>query len=102
MPISATSSIRHWLASLDALEALNPMLIVPSHYSTGPKEMIGTYRDYFTAVQTRVKALAGEGKTVDDINKMVIEELGPRYSHWNDPGRIQRAVDVAFREVTGF
>ncbi len=48
---SPHSTIRHWLTSLDRLEALRPALIVPSHGPTGGAELIAGYRTYFTEVR---------------------------------------------------
>src|SRR5262249_31134905 len=54
-PASASrySTIRHWLSSLDKLEALKPALIVPSHGPTGDAAFISGYRNYLTEVRDR-------------------------------------------------
>lgn len=98
MPLSSTSSVRRWLDALDELEALNPTLIIPSHYSTGTKDMIAVYRDFFTTVQSRVDALATDGKTVEEVEQVLRTELAAKFSSWSDPGRIARTIAVAFRE----
>jgi glyoxylase-like metal-dependent hydrolase (beta-lactamase superfamily II) len=41
------SRVKHWLSSLDRLEALKPKLIVPSHGPTGDVAMIAAYRAHF-------------------------------------------------------
>jgi len=41
------SRVKQWLSSLDALEALKPQLIVPSHGPTGDVAIIAAYRAYF-------------------------------------------------------
>jgi glyoxylase-like metal-dependent hydrolase (beta-lactamase superfamily II) len=41
------SRVQQWLSSLDALEALKPKLIVPSHGPNGDTSMIAAYRAYF-------------------------------------------------------
>lgn len=98
MPISPTSSIRRWLDALDELEALNPTLIIPSHYSTGTKDMIAVYRDFFTTVQSRVDTLAADGKSAQEVETILRTELATKFSSWSDPGRIARSIAVAFRE----
>ena len=98
MPISPTSSIRRWLVALDELEALDPELIIPSHYSTGSSALIGAYRDFFTTVQARVDGLVSEGMAADEVGAALQEELAGSQSGWSDPGRIQASVRVALRE----
>src|SRR5215212_4800698 len=50
---SPSSTVRHWLTSLDALEQLEPKRIVPSHCPMGDTSLIAGYRTYLTNVQSR-------------------------------------------------
>src|SRR6516225_556100 len=51
---SPHSSLRHWLASLDRLDQLKPVIIVPSHGPTGDGTgFITSYRTYLTEVRDR-------------------------------------------------
>ena len=56
-----TATITHWLASLDALEAMKPKQIVPSHGPFGGVEIIEGYRAYLTRIRDR-SAAAQEGR----------------------------------------
>ena len=51
---SPYSSVNNWLANLDRLEALKPVLIVPSHGPTGDVGFISAYRSYLTDVRQRI------------------------------------------------
>src|SRR5262249_33817143 len=60
------SSLRQWLASLDRLEALKPVLIVPSHGPTGDEtSFITGYRAYLTELRDRTAAEKRAGRTID-------------------------------------
>lgn len=93
---SPYSTVRQWLASLDALEKLKPKLLVPSHGPTGDATLISNYRAYLTAVNARTAELKKSGKTVDEAVQIVSDELQSRYS---DRGRLGGAVRAAFTEA---
>src|SRR5262249_20359667 len=63
---SAHSSLRHWLATLDRLEELKPVIIVPSHGPTGDGTgFITGYRAYLTEVRDRTGAQKRTGSRMD-------------------------------------
>ena len=64
--ISPSSSLAHWLTTLDVLEALHPQIVVPSHGPIGDVAFITTYRTYLTTVRDRTAALKSQGRTVDE------------------------------------
>lgn len=57
---SPYSTVRHWLASLEALEKLSPKRLVPSHGPMGDLTLIAGYREYLTTIQSRAAALKKE------------------------------------------
>jgi glyoxylase-like metal-dependent hydrolase (beta-lactamase superfamily II) len=95
---SPESSLKTWLASLDAFDALHPRIIVPSHGPMGDSGFIKNYREYLTFVRTRTTALKGEGKTVEQALEAVAAESMERYP---DAGaRLAGAVRAAYREAS--
>jgi len=69
---SAHSSLRHWLAILDRLEELKPVIIVPSHGPTGDGTgFITGYRAYLTEVRDRTGAQKRAGSSMDQAVETV-------------------------------
>jgi glyoxylase-like metal-dependent hydrolase (beta-lactamase superfamily II) len=91
------SSLRQWLASLDRLEALKPVLIVPSHGPTGDETTFITgYRAYLTEVRDRTAAEKRAGHTIDQAVETVTAALAARFP---DRGRLAGAIKVAYAEA---
>ncbi len=94
---SPYSSLRHWLASLDRLEALKPVLIVPSYGPNGDGvAFISGYRTYLTEVRDRTAAEKHAGKSADQAVETVTAALAPRYP---DKGRLAGAIRAAYKEA---
>jgi len=94
---SPASSVKTWLSSLDAFDALRPRIIVPSHGPMGDAGFIKSYREYLTFVRARTAALKREGKTVEQTVEAVATEAKERYP---DAGaRLVGAVRAAYREA---
>ena len=91
-----TSSLDHWLATLDILAALKPAVIVPAHGPIGDASYIANYRTYLTTVRDRTRALKQQGRTVDEASTIITEELKSKYPNTN---RISGAVKVAYQEA---
>jgi glyoxylase-like metal-dependent hydrolase (beta-lactamase superfamily II) len=92
---SPYSSVRQWLASLDKLEALKPVLIVPSHGPTGDTGFISGYRAYLTDIRDRTAAEKRAGKTEDQAVAAVSAAL-PNYP---DRARLTGAIKAAYGEA---
>jgi glyoxylase-like metal-dependent hydrolase (beta-lactamase superfamily II) len=92
---SPYSSVRQWLASLDKLEALKPVLIVPSHGPTGDAGFISGYRAYLTDIRDRTAAEKRAGKTEDQAVAAVSAAL-PNYP---DRARLTGAIKAAYGEA---
>jgi glyoxylase-like metal-dependent hydrolase (beta-lactamase superfamily II) len=95
--VSSTSSLNHWLASLDKLDALKPRIVVPSHGPIGDAKFMTDYRDYLTTIRTRTAALKKEGKTVEQATEVLTAELKDKYP--SAGGRLAGAVRAAYREA---
>jgi glyoxylase-like metal-dependent hydrolase (beta-lactamase superfamily II) len=94
---SPYSSLRQWLASLDRLEALKPVLIVPSHGPTGDETAFITgYRTYLTEVRDRTAAEKRAGRNVDQVVEAVTAALAARFA---DRGRLAGAIKAAYAEA---
>jgi glyoxylase-like metal-dependent hydrolase (beta-lactamase superfamily II) len=91
----AASTTAHWLATLSALEQLQPARIVPSHGPMGGVELIAGYRTYLTAIQTRTAELKRAGKTVDEAIAIETTEL----TKYPDRTRLAGAIRAAFAEA---
>ena len=96
---SPYSSVRAWLAVLDRLEAMKPKVIVPSHGRLVDAAAIGKYRDYLSAVQSRVRELKQQGRSVDETAQIVQRELQSRFADMAQPSRIAGAARAAFSEA---
>ena len=94
---SPHSSLTHWLASLDQLEALKPAIIVPSHGPTGDGVgFIDGYRKYLTEIRDRTAAEKHAGHSVDEAITAVMAAFGDRAP---DKGRLTGAIKAAYAEA---
>lgn len=93
---SPYSTIRHWLSSLDRLEALKPAVIVPSHGPTGDAAFISGYRNYLIEVRDRTAADKKAGRTADQTTETVTAAMAERFP---DKGRLAGAIKAAYAEA---
>jgi glyoxylase-like metal-dependent hydrolase (beta-lactamase superfamily II) len=94
---SIHSSRRQWLASLDRLEALKPVIIVPSHGPTGDGSVfINGYRSYLVEVRDRTEAEKRAGRNADQTVEAVTAAFGERAP---DKGRLAGAIKAAYAEA---
>ena len=96
---AATSSIGTWLSTLDELDALQPVVVVPSHGGIGDRSLIVKDRDYLKAVQTRVGELKAQGKSADEAAQTVTTEIQAKFPDWATPMRIGAAARAAYAEA---
>lgn len=94
---SPHSSLKHWMGSLDQLEALKPAIIVPSHGPTGEGVgFITGYRTYLTEVRDRTAAEKKAGHSVDETVTAVTAAFGDRAP---DKARLAGAIRAAYAEA---
>ena len=94
---SPHSSLRHWLASLDRLDELKPVIIVPSHGPTGDwTGFITGYRAYLTEVRDRTAAEKRAGRSMDQAVETVTAAFGDRVP---DKARLAGAIKAAYAEA---
>lgn len=92
------SSGSAWLASLDAMERLNPAVVIGAHYPAADASLIGEYRDYLRSLRSRVLELKKQGRSADDAAVQVRNEFAAKYKDWDQPLRIHPAATVFYRE----
>jgi glyoxylase-like metal-dependent hydrolase (beta-lactamase superfamily II) len=92
---SPYSSVHQWLTSLDRLEALKPVLIVPSHGPTGDTGFISGYRAYLTDIRARAAAEKKAGHSADQAVEVISAAL-PSYP---DRARLAGAIKAAYAEA---
>jgi glyoxylase-like metal-dependent hydrolase (beta-lactamase superfamily II) len=93
---SPYSTIKHWMASLDKLDALKPALIVPSHGPTGDAGLIAGYRAYLTEVRNRTATEKKAGRTAEQAVETVSDAMAARFP---DKGRLAGAIRAAYAET---
>lgn len=89
-------TVSHWLQSLDRLDAMKPVHVVPSHGPRGDASIIAGYRTYLTRIRTRAAVLKREGKSQDDAVAMILEEMSGEYP---DRNRLSGAARAAYAEA---
>jgi glyoxylase-like metal-dependent hydrolase (beta-lactamase superfamily II) len=92
-----SATITHWLASLDALEALHPQRIVPSHGPFGGVELIQGYRAYLTRIRARTAELKKAGKSLEETIQVVSGEMRAQYP---DQVRLTSAIRAGYSEAS--
>jgi len=90
------AKISHWLESLDALQAMKPNRIVPSHGPFGGVEIIEGYRAYLTRIRNRTMELRQAGKTQDEAIQIITDEMSAQYP---DKNRLAGAIRAAYAET---
>ena len=93
-----------WLANLAAFEALNPATIVPAHGRIGDASFLTRYRDYLTAVRSRVAAAKRGGASLEAVTASLAEPLANEFADLTPvtgapTGRINAAIQAAFRSA---
>jgi glyoxylase-like metal-dependent hydrolase (beta-lactamase superfamily II) len=94
---SPYSNVRHWLSSLDRLEALKPAIIVPSHGPAGDGSMFASgYRTYLIEVRDRTTTEKKAGRSADQAVETVTTAMADRFP---DKGRLAGAIKAAYAEA---
>jgi glyoxylase-like metal-dependent hydrolase (beta-lactamase superfamily II) len=93
---NSTATIKHWLQSLDKLQAMKPAKIVPSHGPFGSVEIIEGYRTYLTRIRDRAAQLKWNDKSPEETVDMITNEMLAQYP---DRGRLAGAIRAAYAEA---
>jgi glyoxylase-like metal-dependent hydrolase (beta-lactamase superfamily II) len=94
---SPYSNLGHWLESLDRLEKLKPVAIVPSHGPLGDGTVfISGYQSYLTEVRKRTASEKKGGKDLQQATEVVTAAMADRYP---DRARLSGAIKAAYAEA---
>lgn len=97
LAFNARSSLQAWLRSLEEAARLRPARIVPAHGEMGDGTLIDLNRNYLQALQSRVRELKREGKTLDQTAEAATAEFRARYPDWM--GNAGAAARSAYNEA---
>jgi cyclase len=82
-----------WTKTLDSALKLDFDTVIPGHGDVTNKAGLMTYRDNVAKLRTRVSGLVHEGKSQDEIAKVMTDEYkwapGSLQQQWSVPGMIQ-------------
>lgn len=95
---SPYSSVKAWIAALDALAALRPVRIVPSHGEMGDASLIELDRRYLTALQSRVGELKRQGTSAEECADVLTKEMPATFPGWTNAARVGPAAKAAYGE----
>ena len=87
-----------WIDSLRRVEALDFDVLVPGHGPLGNKASVTMFREYLQDLREEVTRYAREGKSVDEIKRLVTL---PRYAAWNPKDWFPLNVEGMYRLVQG-
>ena len=94
---SPYSNVRHWLSSLDRLEALKPAISVPSHGPVGDGSMFASgYRTYLVEVRDRTTTEKKAGRSADQAVEAVTAAMVDRFP---DKRRLAGAIKAGYAEA---
>ncbi len=97
-PVGWEGTYERWIAALDEIVALDPVVVVPGHGPLsgveGPREM----QAYLRYVRAEAKRGFDAGLPALEAARRI--DLGP-YAGWTEPERILFQVERAYRELRG-
>jgi len=87
-------SLAEWTKTLDAvMKGFDFDTVIPGHGPVTNKAGLQTYRNNVEKLQTRVRGLVRQGKSADDIGKVMIAEYGwadkDLHFQWSLPGMMK-------------
>ena len=97
LAFNGRSSLQAWLRSLEESARLRPARIVPAHGEMGDGTLIDLNRNYLQALQSRVRELKREGKTLDQTAEAATAEFRAKYPDWT--GNAGAAARSAYNEA---
>ena len=99
---SPYSDLQVWIDTLEQLELLQPVRIVPSHGAMGDASLIESNRTYLIQIQSRVAELRGQGRSAEEAGETLTTEFQSMYPNWRNgggPNAIARAVAAVYAEA---
>ena len=96
---SAVSSMKAWMAAFDRFDALKPATIVPAHGAVGTGGLVDANRTFMGEIDTRARALKVQGRSIDEVAKIVSSEQIARHPDWPRANGVAAAARASFNEA---
>jgi glyoxylase-like metal-dependent hydrolase (beta-lactamase superfamily II) len=96
---NAGSSVKAWLAALDAFDAMKPRTVVPSHGPVGEGSLVPTHRAIMQTIQARARELKAQGRSADDTAATVQKEMAATRPTWARANGVGGAARAAYAEA---
>ena len=84
------------IASYKLMKSLNPEVVVAGHGQPTTAKIFDEYEGYYTLLMKRVGEMAAQGKSVDEIKKVL---KMPEYADWHGQDRLGVNIDAAWKSV---
>ena len=88
----AIASVTNWLAAIDKVEALQPLIILPNHGDTRDASLIPRERALLVALQARSRELKRQGQSAEEAGKILKPEFERTFPDWTELGPIPKIV----------
>jgi cyclase len=92
-------SIPDTLDAIRMMKALNPEVVIPGHGDPSPAQILADNERYYTLLMDRVRALAQQGKSLDQIKQEL--KIPAEYDSWAGKDRFPNNIEAAYRAVKG-
>ncbi len=92
------SSMKAWLAAFDAFETMRPSVVVPSHGAVGDGTIIAANREIMRGIQSRVRELKAQGRSVDEVATAIQSEFQAMHPDWPRANGLTAAARAAYSE----
>jgi glyoxylase-like metal-dependent hydrolase (beta-lactamase superfamily II) len=96
---TGSTSMQAWLAAFDTFERFRPATIVPAHGEVGDGSLIGVCRRVMQEVQARARELKEQGRSSDDVAKIVRDEQVAKHPEWPRANGLNAAARAAYAEA---
>ena len=96
--LEGTSSVKGWLAILDAVEKLQARYVVPDHGDLGDGSLVGKEKTFITDIRDAAVTLKKQGVSVDDAGKRVTESMKAKYSDYPNIANVPNVVRRVYAE----
>jgi glyoxylase-like metal-dependent hydrolase (beta-lactamase superfamily II) len=96
---TAVSSMKAWQAAFKTFDTFQPRIVVPSHGAVGAGALIESNRALMTAVDTRVRQLKSQGRTIDESATTVQSEMQAKYPGWPRANGLPAIARSAYTEA---
>lgn len=93
-----TASVANWLDTIDRLEVLHPLIVLPNHGEVRDAQLISGQREVLRDLQRRSRELKSEGRTSEQAGQTLLPEFEARYPDWKSVTSIPAIVKRFYGE----